>query len=37
MSAIVRLLLAVFDHLSVTERKNPLGVINAFRRCVRAR
>ena len=26
------LLLAVFDHLSVTERKNPLGVIDAFRR-----
>jgi glycosyltransferase involved in cell wall biosynthesis len=24
--------LTVFDHLSVTERKNPLGVIEAFRR-----
>jgi hypothetical protein len=24
--------LTVFDHLSVTERKNPLGVIDAFRR-----
>ncbi|MEP7203480.1 MAG: glycosyltransferase [Ilumatobacteraceae bacterium] len=23
--------LAVFDHLSVTERKNPVGLINAFR------
>ena len=26
------LFLTVFDHLSVTERKNPLGVIEAFRR-----
>jgi glycosyltransferase involved in cell wall biosynthesis len=26
------ILLTVFDHLSVTERKNPLGVIDAFRR-----
>ena len=26
------ILLTVFDHLSVTERKNPLGVIEAFRR-----
>ncbi|MGZ4792914.1 MAG: glycosyltransferase [Ilumatobacteraceae bacterium] len=24
--------LAVFDHLSVTERKNPVGVVDAFRR-----
>lgn len=24
--------LTVFDHLSVTERKNPLGVVDAFRR-----
>ena len=22
----------VFDHLSITERKNPIGVVNAFRR-----